>query len=145
MIPSDARTDGGRWSGRVRKLVATTLAAVAGISLLPAVAHATSTVKGGNAEYDVLKLTSGDYMFVASTVVDVDINYYNGVGIGGNDLVYMRLVDNRGNKFADTRLIREHDRYRLGNDVLGTTRFKIEYRRASNNTSNPYWEGTVIY
>lgn len=123
------------------------LAAVATAALLtPQFAYASTGTASGYAEYNTLKYVGTT--FVKSGRGNVDLDYDNGIGSGGNDLLWLRLCKNSGSSpgcFADSRAITEHNTYNLGRDVLGGTRFVIQYRRDANSTFNPYWEGTVKY
>lgn len=126
---------------RVRQVAigAVAVAASVGLATPPALA-ATSTISG-NANLNNQPVPG---TFTKQGTGDVTINYYNGIGVGGNDLLYMRLCSSNTSCFADTRLLTEKRVYTLGVRVLNGTRFRVQYRRDSGSF-NPYWEGSLRY
>ncbi|AXB41839.1 hypothetical protein [Amycolatopsis albispora] len=129
-----------KWNRVVATVAATS--AVMGLGLLaPGVAsaasfkvdgHATTGIKHANV--NITQVRTGD----------IAINYTNGIGWGGNQVLFLRLVHCNSKKpFADTRVIQGHGTYNLGRSVKKNTCFDIEYRAEKDPAPNPYWAGTV--
>lgn len=125
----------------IRAAVTVSLAfTITGLTVAPAMA--TDSNVSGSAEYNTLKYVQGE--FVKNGTGNIRFYYSNGIGVGGDDLLYLRVIANSDPSAFDTRGIRQPGfTTTLGNSAITGTRFRLQYRRAANETYNPYWAGVL--
>ena len=131
----------------LRRAAAAIVVATAAISLLAPAALATNNDQGGTATTTIRY--SQDVL--TSSGLPISVYYYNGIGLGGNNLMYLRVCvyysgtgTNDCSANSAVGVTSTSRTYNLGKLSKGT-KFRIQYRAASNPGLNNFWAGTFTY